>query len=152
MISAVSFVEFDTYNLPCAGALFWIIPVARYILYVCKSPSICFWGTKYDVYCKRVASISRWRRARLWLELFSCKYHGYLPSCIFLRRRRCFTSRKLYACLEKFLCFSSTIWSSLCFWSSMYRFIPPLIVLVPQDSNVTLLTVLLVVYAIVRLS
>ena len=38
----------------------------------------------------------------------------------------------------------------------MYRFIPPLIVLVPQDSNVTLytslLTALRVVYAIVRLS
>ena len=38
----------------------------------------------------------------------------------------------------------------------MYRFIPPLIVLVPQDSNVTLyahlLTALRVVYAIVWLS
>ena len=38
----------------------------------------------------------------------------------------------------------------------MYRFIPPLIVLVPQDSNATLydarlLTELRVVYAIVRL-
>ena len=36
----------------------------------------------------------------------------------------------------------------------MYRFIPPLIVLVPQDSNLRarLLTVLRAVYAIVRLS
>ena len=37
MISAViyvltlSFVEFDTYNLPCASALFWLISVARYV-------------------------------------------------------------------------------------------------------------------------
>ena len=30
---------------------------------------------------------------------------SYLPLYIFLRRRRSFTSRKLYACLEKFLCF-----------------------------------------------
>ena len=34
----------------------------------------------------------------------------------------------------------------------MYRFNPPLIVLVPQDSNVSLLTALRVVYVIVRLS
>ena len=31
---------------------------------------------------------------------------SYLPSYVFLRRRRSFTSRKLYAYLEKFLCFS----------------------------------------------
>ena len=30
---------------------------------------------------------------------------SYLPSYAFLRRRRRFTSRKLYACLEKFFCF-----------------------------------------------
>ena len=30
---------------------------------------------------------------------------SYLPSYIFLQRRRSFTLRKLYACLEKFLCF-----------------------------------------------
>ena len=29
---------------------------------------------------------------------------SYLPSHLFLRRRRRFTSRKLYACLEKFFC------------------------------------------------
>ena len=29
----------------------------------------------------------------------------YLPSYVFLRRRSTFTSRKLYACLERFLCF-----------------------------------------------
>ena len=52
MISAVSFVVFDTYDLPCASALFWLISVARYVF---KSPSICFSGAKYDVYCERVA-------------------------------------------------------------------------------------------------
>ena len=30
---------------------------------------------------------------------------SYLPSHVFLRRRRRFPSRKLHACLEKFLCF-----------------------------------------------
>ena len=34
---------------------------------------------------------------------------SYLPSNIFLRRCCSFNSRKLYACLEKFLCFSCTI-------------------------------------------
>ena len=33
---------------------------------------------------------------------------------------------------------SCIIWSSLCFWSSMYKFLSPLIVLVPQDFNLTL--------------
>ena len=52
-----------------------------------------------------------WRRARLWLKLFSSTAEkfftriSYLPSYAFLRRRRRFTSRKLYACLEKFFCF-----------------------------------------------
>ena len=32
---------------------------------------------------------------------------SYLPSYIFLRRRRSFTLRKLYACLDKFLSVSS---------------------------------------------
>ena len=30
---------------------------------------------------------------------------SYLPSYVFLRRRRSFTLRKLYPCLEKILCF-----------------------------------------------
>ena len=60
----------------------------------------------------------------------------YLPSYVFLWRCHSITLRKLYASLEKFLCFSCTIWSSLCSGAqSMYRFIPPLIVLVPQDSK-----------------
>ena len=49
--------------------------------------------------------------ARLWLELFAStadKFFSrvsYLLSHVFLGRRRRFTSRKLYACLQKFLCF-----------------------------------------------
>ena len=130
------------YNLPCASALFWLISIARY---VSKSPSVCYWGTKYDVYCEHVAylhSILRWRShwARLWLELFESTVGRFLSrvSClhsyVFLRRCRSFTWRKLYACLEKFLRFSCSIWSRLCFWSSMCRFIPLLIIQVPPDS------------------
>ena len=105
------FVEFDA-SIICHMLVycFLLISIARYIF---KSPRICFWGTKYDVYRERVVylhCILLWRRARLWLELFASaedKFFSrvsYLPSHVFLRRRRSFTSRKLYACLEKFLC------------------------------------------------
>ena len=40
------------YNLPCVSVLFGLISIARFVF---KSPSICFWGTKYDIYCERVA-------------------------------------------------------------------------------------------------
>ena len=129
------------HNLPCASALLWLISIARY---VSKSPSICFWRTRYDV--AYLYSIS-WRRPGPAVIRTVCivgrflSRVSYLSSYVFLRKRRSFTSRKLYACLEKFLCFSCTIWSSLCFWGSMYRFFPLLIVLVPQDSR-SLLTVL----------
>ena len=111
LLSACRFVEFDT-SIICHVLVycFLLISIARYIF---KSPRICFWGTKYDVYRERVVYLHciLWRRARLWLELFAStadKFFSrvsYLPSHVFLRRRRRFTSRKLYACLEKFLCF-----------------------------------------------
>ena len=117
------------------------------------------------VNCERVLLYSHsilWRWARLWLELFASTVGrflsqiSYLSSYVFLRRCCSFTSRKLQACLEKFLCFLHwAIWSSLCSWSSMYRFISPLsVVLVPQDLNLThyAQAVLRVVHAIVRLS
>ena len=103
-----------------------------------KSLSVCFWGTKWDFYCERVAYLHSilWRRARLGLELFAksslSRVWSYLLFYIFLRRLRSITSRKLYSCLEKSLCFSCAVW---CFRSSMCRLIPPLIVLVPQDST-----------------
>ena len=112
LLSACRLVEFDT-SIICHVLLycFLLISIARYIF---KSPRICFWGTKYNVYRERVVylhCILLWRRARLWLELFAStadKFFSrvsYLPSHVFLRRRRRFTSRKLYACLEKFLWF-----------------------------------------------
>ena len=96
-------------NLPCVYALFRLI--SRYAF---KSPGICFWGTKYEIYRECVAYLHSilWRRARLWLELFastvgrSLSRISYLFSYDFLRRRRNFTLRKLYVCLETFLCFS----------------------------------------------
>ena len=125
-------------NLPCVSVLFWLISIARCVF---KSPSIYFWGTNYDVYCERVAYLL----SILWLELLAfastatlgrfLSRVSYLPSFVFLRRRCSFTSRKLYAWLEKFLCFSCTIWSS-----SIGLFL------------LWFLTVLRVVYAIVRLS
>ena len=39
-------------NLPCVSVLFCLISIARYVF---KSPSIWFWGTRYDVYCERVS-------------------------------------------------------------------------------------------------
>ena len=147
------------YNLPCVSVLFWLISIARFVF---KSPSIYFFMT-LTVNCERVLLYSHsilWRWARLWLELFASTVGrflsqiSYLSSYVFLRRCRSFTSRKLQAYLEKFLCLLHwAIWSSLCPWSLMYRFISPLIVLVPQDLNVTHIyaqAVLRVVYVIVH--
>ena len=39
---------------------------------------------------------------------------------------------------REILLFLAAIWSSLCLWSSMYKFLSPLIILVPQDLNLTL--------------
>ena len=97
MISAVICVSlhwvWHLYNLPCASALFWLISIARYVF---KSPRICFWGTKYYVYCGCVAYLHSllWRRAWLWLELFASTVGRFLsrisclPSYVFLLRRR----------------------------------------------------------------
>ena len=78
MISALICVSlrwvWHIYNLPCISALFWLFSVARNVV---RSPRICFWGAKYDVYCERFAylhSIS-WCRARLWPELSASTVH-----------------------------------------------------------------------------
>ena len=42
--------------------------------------------------------------------------------------------------------FLAAIWSSLCFASSMYRFIPPLVVLTPHYSNVAVCWLFCVLY------
>ena len=93
LLSACRFVEFDT-SIICHVLVycFSLISIARHIF---KSPRICFWGTKYNVYRERVVYLHciLWRRARLWLELFAStadKFFSrvsYLPSHVFLRRR-----------------------------------------------------------------
>ena len=161
LLSACRFVEFDT-SIICHVFVycFLLISIARYSF---KSPRICFWGTKYDVYRECVVYLHyiTWRRARLWLELFVSRADkffsrlSYLPSHVFLRRRRRFTSRKLYACLEKFLCFLQLsdrgkfleldVQGSFSFDSSRtagFEF---------YSSRASLLTVLRVVYVTVRL-
>ena len=98
LLSACCFVEFDTSIIChvlvyCFGSFLW-----QDLLF--KSPSICFEGTKYDIYRERVAYSHSilWRRARLWLQLFASTVGrflsrvSYLPSYVFLRS---FTSRKL---------------------------------------------------------
>ena len=101
-ISACRFVYFDTSNLSCVSALFWLISIARCVF---KSPGIWFWGTEYDIYCARVACLHisiLWGRARLWLELFASTVRAgrflsrvsYLLWHVFLRRRS-FTLKKL---------------------------------------------------------
>ena len=84
-----------------------------------------------------------WRRARLWFELFASTVDRFLSRVSYhiCPRMLFFGDAQLY--FEKAIRFSRqilmflvAIWSSLCFWSSIYRFIPPLIVLVrlvPQD-------------------
>ena len=54
--------------------------------YVFRSPGICFWGTKYDVYCERVGYLNSilWRRTRLWLELFASTVGGFLSRVSYL--------------------------------------------------------------------
>ena len=118
-------------NLQCVSVLFWLISFATYVF---KSPSICFWGTRYDVFCERVAYLHSilWRRARLWLELFAFVSFSSEPPWLYFEKA-IRLSREIFM-------FLAAIWSSLCFWRSMYRFIPPLIALVPQDSNIALHT------------
>ena len=97
-------------NLPCVYALLRLISIARYAF---KSPWICFWVTKYEIYREHLAYLHSilWHRAWLGLELFtstvgrSLSRISYLFSYYFLRRRCSFTLRKLYVCLETFLCF-----------------------------------------------
>ena len=74
-----------------------------------------------------------WRRAQLWLKMFAFElFSSETPWLYFEKAIR--LSREIFM-------FLTAIWSSLhvCFWRSMYRFISPLITLVQQDSNVTLL-------------
>ena len=94
-----------------------------------KSPSICFWGTEYDVYCKRVAYLHSklWRRGRLRLELFASTVDRFLsrvsyhicPRTLFFEDVQLYFEKAIRFSRES-LMFLAAIWSSLCFWSSMY--------------------------------
>ena len=124
------------------------------------SPRICFRGTKYEIYREVVAYLHHivCRRARLFDQncmqvQYVDSYHGH-HICP-LRRRHSFTSRKLYVCLETFLCFFHTSDRAYVYRARCIGLFLLLFVLTPHDSNAAvcaLLTVLRVVYAIVRLS
>ena len=119
--------------------------------FYCK---ICFQISKYLLlrnkiwrFCERVVNLhfKLWRRARLWLELFASTVDrflsrvSYLPSYVFLWRRRSFTSRKLYALSSEIPMFLLHYLIELMFLElDVWVFITPLIVLVPQDSNATI--------------
>lgn len=75
---------------------------------------------------------------------------SYLPSYVFLQRRRSFTSGKLYACLQKFLCFLQVsdrayVSGARCIGSSFHR--SGTTVFKCSSLHASLLTVLLVVYS-----
>ena len=145
LLSACRFAEFDTsvicHVLQFISALFWLISITRYVLslqvFAFEGQNMMFTQLRT---CYLHSTCILWWRARLLLELFASTVGrflsriSYLPLYVFLRRRRSFTSRKLYASAEKFLCFLQ-LSDRACFWSSMNRFIPPLIVLLPQDSS-----------------
>ena len=115
LLYACRFVEFDTSVIchvfvHCFGPGVWLISmIARYV----------FKRSKYLLL-----------RDKIWRLLWTCcllafytvapgpvvirtvttvgrflSRVSYLPSYVFLQRRRSFTSGKLYACLQKFLCF-----------------------------------------------
>ena len=95
--------------------------------------------------CCFLAFCTVWRRARLWLELFASTVGWFLSQLlvvIFMLLHVPSETPLLYfekaiGLSREILMFLAAIWSSLCSWCSMYRFIPPLIFLVPQDSYLT---------------
>ena len=84
---------------------FWLISIARYVL---SLQVFAFEGQNMMFTQLRTCYLHSilWRRSRLLLQLFASTVGrflsriSYLPSYIFLRRCRSFTSRKLYACLR----------------------------------------------------
>ena len=108
LISACYFVDCGTFVVCNAfmPALFWLISIARYVfsLQVLLSrdkiwhlPCIAGYLLAFYIVTPGLAEISTAGRSLSWIS--------YLPSHVFLRRCRNFTSRKLYAFLERFLCF-----------------------------------------------
>ena len=69
-ISACRFVESATF---CHVLVHCFGPFLSQDMFLSLQVFICFWETKYDVYCERVAYLHSklWRRARLWLQLLT---------------------------------------------------------------------------------
>ena len=149
-------------NLPCVYTLFRLISNARYVSKNLLSRDK-IWNLVWTC-CLLASCIMTLGPPAVWFKLNAstiCRFLSqisYLSLYVFLRRRCSFTSRKLYVCLETFLCF---LHISDRAYVSRARFIDLfllLFVLTPHDSNVelclhtSLLTVSRVVYAIVRLS
>ena len=85
-----------------------------------------------------------WRQAWLWLIKAVCEYSRLILITVVIFVLPRFSLEMLWLYLEKdiglcreILMFLAAIWSSLFSWSSMYGFIPSLMFLVPQDSNLT---------------
>ena len=126
-------------NLPRVYTLFRLISNARYVSKNMLSRDK-IWNLPWT--CCLLASYSVMPGPAVWLELHASTVRrflsriSYLSSYVFLRRRRSFTSRKLYVCLESFLCFlhiSDRAYVSRARCLGLFLL---LFVLTPHDSNV----------------
>ena len=97
------------------ASLFWLISIARHVFF----KSLAFlrdkiWRLLWTCCLLAFFFVTPGPAVIRTVYKSSLSRVSYLPSYVFLRRRRSITSRK-HSCLEKSLCFSCTIWSSLCF-------------------------------------
>ena len=115
------------------------------------SPRICFRGTKYVIFREHVSYLHHIpgiiycdAGSGCLIKLHAiasivCRFLSrisYFSSYVFLRRRRSFTSGKLYACPETFVCFlhiSDLAYVSRARCIGLFLL---LFVLTPHDSNV----------------
>ena len=74
LLSVWSYVEFDT-SIICHVLVHCF---GSFLL----QDMVCFWGTKYDVYCEHVAYLHSilWHRAQLWLELIASQFFQWAPT------------------------------------------------------------------------
>ena len=56
-------------NLPCVSVMFWLISIVRYIL---RSPSLCFWGTRYESCKQHIKNMSNTQLTDEQITLLSC--------------------------------------------------------------------------------
>ena len=126
-------------NLPCVYALLRLISNARYVSKNLLSRDK-IWNLPWT--CCLLASYSATPGPAVWLKLHAstvCRFLSrisYLSSYVLLRRRRSFTSRKVYVCLESFLCFLHISDRAYFFCARCLSLFLLLFVLTPHDSNV----------------